>query len=96
MDVQHRQITNRLKLKLSKNDIDTGVHILLNKISLFNLLKEIIESGKTMLADILIEEMIDHSLRSQDDSGSSDHSELPEFDTEEKPDNANSNEIIES
>ena len=51
---------------------------------------------KTMLADILIEEMIDHSLRSQDDSGSSDHSELPEFDTEEKPDNANSNEIIES
>ena len=39
--------------------------------------------------------MINNSLRSQDDSGASDQEESTEFDTEEKPDNANSNKIIE-
>ena len=40
--------------------------------------------------------MIDNSLRSQDDSGSSHQDESTEFDTEEKIDTAKSNEIIES
>ena len=61
----------------------------------FNSLKEIIESRKKILADIPTEEMIDNSLRSQDDSGSSDQDELTEFDAEEKLDTAKSNEIIE-
>ena len=46
LDLKHRGITNRLKLKLSKEDIDTGVHIFINKMSPFNSLKEIIVSGK--------------------------------------------------
>ena len=46
LDLKHRGITNRLKLKLSKEDIDTGVHIFINKMSLFNSLKEIIVSRK--------------------------------------------------
>ena len=40
--------------------------------------------------------MIDNSLRSQDDSGSSYQDESTEFDTEEKIDTAKSNEIIQS
>ena len=47
------------------------------------------------LADILTEEVIDNSLRSQDDSGSSDQDGSIEFDAEEKLDTAKSNEIIE-
>ena len=39
--------------------------------------------------------MIDNSLLSQDESGSSDEDESTEFDTEEKLDTAKSNEIIE-
>ena len=31
LDLKHRGITNRLKLKLSKEDIDTGVHIFLER-----------------------------------------------------------------
>ena len=46
LDLKHRGITNRLKLKLSKEDIDTGVHIFINKMSPFNSLKEIIVSRK--------------------------------------------------
>ena len=88
-------ITNRLKLKLSKKDIDTGMHIFINKMSPFNSLKEIIASRKKKLADILTEEIIDNSLRSQDDSGRSDQDESTEFDTVEKLDTAKSNEIIE-
>ena len=55
----------------------------------FNSLKEIIASRKKKPADILTEKMIDNSLRSQDDSGSS------EFDVEEKLNTTKSNEIIE-
>ena len=40
--------------------------------------------------------MIDNSLRSQDDSGSSHQDESTEFDTVEKTDTAKSNEIIEN
>ena len=58
-----RGITNGLKLKLSKKDIGTGVHIFINKMSPFNSLKEIIASRKQKLADILTDEMIDNSLR---------------------------------
>ena len=47
------------------------------------------------LADILTEEVIDNSLRSQDDSGSSDQDGSIEFGAEEKLDTAKSNEIIE-
>ena len=46
LDFEHREITNRLKLKLSKNDIDAGVHIFINVMSRFNSLIEIIESKK--------------------------------------------------
>ena len=46
LDLKHMGITNRLKLKLSKEDIDTGVHIFMNKMSPFNSLKEIIASKK--------------------------------------------------
>ena len=61
----------------------------------FNSLKEVIVSRKKKLADILTEEMIDNSLRSQDVSGSSDQGESTEFDIEEKLDTAKNNEIIE-
>ena len=44
LDFEHREITNRLKL--SKNDIDAGVHIFINVMSRFNSLIEIIESKK--------------------------------------------------
>ena len=44
LDIKHRRITNRLKLKLSKKDIDTGLHNFLNKMSPCNSLKEIIAS----------------------------------------------------
>ena len=63
LDFEHREITNRLKLKLSKNDIDAGVHIFINVMSRFNSLIEIIVSKKNkknQLADILTEEMIDN------------------------------------
>ena len=96
LDHEHWGITNRLKLKLSKKDIDAGVHIFISKISSLHSLQEILESRKTKLADILTEEMIDNCLRSQDDSGSSDQNESTEFDTEEKLDTAKSNEIMES
>ena len=46
LNLKHRGITNRLKLKLSKEDIDTGVHIFINRMSSFNSLKEIIASRK--------------------------------------------------
>ena len=46
LDLKHRGIKNWLKLKLSKKDIDTGVHIFINKMSPFNSLKEIIASRK--------------------------------------------------
>ena len=46
LDLKLRGITNRLKLKLSKKDIGTGVHIFINKMSPFNSLKEIIASRK--------------------------------------------------
>ena len=95
LDLKHRGITNRLKLKLSKKDIDTGMHIFINKMSPFYSLKEIIASRKKKLADILTKEIIDNSLRSQDDSGRSDQDESTEFDTVEKLDTAKSNEIIE-
>ena len=42
--LKHRRITNRLKVKLFKDDIDIGVHIFINKMSPFNSLKEFIES----------------------------------------------------
>ena len=90
---EHRGITNRLKLKLSKKDIDTVVYIFISKMSSLHSLQEIIESRKTKLADILTEEMIDNCLHSQD---SSDQNESTEFDTEEKLDTAKSNEIMES
>ena len=89
LDLKHRGITKRLKLKLSKKGIDTGEHIFINKMLPFNSLKEIIASRKKKPADILTEKMIDNSLRSQDDSGSS------EFDVEEKLNTTKSNEIIE-
>ena len=47
LDLKHnRGITNRLKLKFSKKDIDTVVHIFINKMSPLNSLKEIILSRK--------------------------------------------------
>ena len=46
LNLKHRGITNRLKLKLSKEDIDTGVHIFINRTSSFNSLKEIIALRK--------------------------------------------------
>ena len=46
LDLKHRGIKNWLKLKLSKKDIDTGVHIFINKMSPFNSLKEINASRK--------------------------------------------------
>ena len=95
LDLKHRGITNRLKLKLFKKDIDTGVHIFINKMSPFNSLKEVIVSRKKKLADILTEEMIDNSLRSQGVSGSSGQDESTEFDIEEKLETAKNNEIIE-
>ena len=62
LNLEHKGITNRLKLKLSKKDIDTGVHIFINKMSPFNSLKEIIDSRKKKLADTLTEKTIDNSL----------------------------------
>ena len=47
LNLEHKGITNRLKLKLSKKDTDTGVYIFINKMSPFNSLKEIIDSRKT-------------------------------------------------
>ena len=61
LDLKYRGITNILKLKLPKKDIDTGVHIFINKMSPFNSLKEIVKSRKKKLADILTEEMIYNS-----------------------------------
>ena len=60
----------------------------------FNSLKKLLSQEKK-LANILTEEMIDNSLRPQDDSGSSHHDQSTEFDTEEKIDSAKSNEMIE-
>ena len=60
----------------------------------FNSLKKLLGQEKN-LANILTEEMIDSSLRPQDDSGSSHHEQSTEFDTEEKIDSAKSNEMIE-
>ena len=39
LNLEHKGITNRLKLKLSKKDIDTGVYIFINKMSPFKLVK---------------------------------------------------------
>ena len=61
LDLKYRGITNILKLKLPKKDIDTVVHIFINKMSPFNSLKEIVKSRKKKLADILTEEMIYNS-----------------------------------
>ena len=91
LDLEHKGTINRLKLKLSKKDTDTGVHMFVNKMSPFNSLKEIIDSRKKKRCDILTEEMIDNSLRSQDDSGSSDQDESTEFDTVETIDTVKSN-----
>ena len=46
LDLEHKGITNRLKLKLSKKDIDTREHIYINKMSPFNSLKKIIDLRK--------------------------------------------------
>ena len=35
LDLEHRRVSNRLKLKLPKKDIDVGTHIFLNIISPF-------------------------------------------------------------
>ena len=91
LDLEHKGTTNRLKLKLSKKDTDTGVHMFINKMSPFISLKEIIDSRKKKRCDILTEEMIDNSLRSQDDSGSSEQDESTEFDTVETIDTVKSN-----
>ena len=95
LNLEHKGITNRLKLKLSKKDIDTGVYIFINKMSPFKLVKRNCSLKKKKLADILTEEMIDNSLRLQVDSDSSDQDESTEFDTEEKIVTAESNEITE-
>ena len=91
LDLEHKGMTNRLKLKLSKKDTGTGVHMFINKMSPFNSLKEIIDSRKKKRCDILTEEMIDNSLCSQGDSGSSDQDESTEFDTVETIDTVKSN-----
>ena len=91
LDLEHKGMTNRLKLKLSKKGTGTGVHMFINKMSPFNSLKEIIDSRKKKRCDILTEEMIDNSLCSQDDSGSSDQDESTEFDTVETIDTVKSN-----
>ena len=93
LDLEHRGITSRLKL--NKKDIDTGMHIFINKMSPFNSLKKLLSQEKKD-SWYTIWKMIDNSLRSQDDSGSSYQDESTEFDTEEKIDTAKSNEIIQS
>ena len=63
--------------------------------SRFNSLKKLLSQEKQD-SWYVIWKMIDNSLRSQDDSGSSHQDESTEFDTVEKTDTAKSNEIIEN